>query len=81
MPASLQPRFLRLRNALDRLSGKETALKGGMTTSGVVLVGDTVRRPVKKNSVFVHDVLRHLELRGLPQQLGQPTSRENSMET
>ena len=52
-----------------------------MTTSGVVLVGDTVRRPAKKNSVFVHDVLRHLELRGLPQQLGQPTSRENSMET
>ena len=64
MPASLQPRFLRLRNALDRLSGKEAALKGGMTTSGVVLVGDTVRRPVKEKSAFVHDVLRHLELRG-----------------
>jgi hypothetical protein len=55
---------LRLRNALDRWSGKEVALKGGMTTSGVVLVGDTVRRPVKAESAFVHDVLRHLEHRG-----------------
>jgi Ser/Thr protein kinase RdoA (MazF antagonist) len=54
---------LRLRNALDRLSGKEVALKGGMATSGVVRVGDTVRRPVKETSPFVHDVLRHLELR------------------
>ena len=35
-----------------------------MSTSGVVRVGDTVRRPVKEKSAFVHDVLRHLELRG-----------------
>ena len=63
MPAPLQHIVLRLRNVLDRLSGKEIALKGGMTTSGVVRVGDTVRRPVKKNSAFVHDVLRHLDLR------------------
>jgi hypothetical protein len=46
------------------LSGKEAALKGGMSTSGVVRVGDTVRRPVKEKSTFVHDVLRHLERRG-----------------
>jgi len=70
---SLQPRFLRLRNALDRLSGKEVALKGGMSTSGVVRVGDTVRRPMKENSAFVHDVLRHMERRGfdrVPRLLG-----------
>lgn len=54
---------LRLRNVFDRLTGKEVALKGGMSTHGVVRVGDTVRRPVKEHSAFVHDVLRHLELR------------------
>jgi hypothetical protein len=52
-----------LRNAFDRLTGKEVALKGGMGTPGVVRVGDTVRRPLKEESAFVHDVLRHLELR------------------
>lgn len=35
-----------------------------MTTPGVVRVGDTVRRPVNDNSAFVHDLLRHLEVRG-----------------
>jgi len=55
---------LRLRNILDRLIGKEVALRGGMTTPGVVRVGDTVRRPLKEGSGFVHDVLRHLERRG-----------------
>ncbi len=64
MTPPLQPRLLRLRNAIDRLSGKEAALKGGMTTAGVVRVGDTVRRPVKEKSAFVHDVLRHLERGG-----------------
>lgn len=64
MPASLQPVFLCLRNALDRLTGQEVALRGGISTPGVVRVGDTVRRPVKEKSAFVHDVLRHLELRG-----------------
>jgi hypothetical protein len=63
MPES-QPMFLRLRNVLDRLTGKEVALKGGMSTRGVVRVGDTVRRPVKEESAFGHDVLRHLERRG-----------------
>ena len=56
--------FLRLQNVLDRLSGKEVALKGGMSTPGVVRVGDTVRRPLKEKSPFVHDVLRHLERQG-----------------
>lgn len=55
---------LRLRNVLDRLLGKEVALRGGMTTAGVVRVGDTVRRPLQEKSAFVHDVLRHLEARG-----------------
>ncbi len=64
MSASRQSVFFRLRNVLDRLSGKEVALKGGMSTPGVVRVGDTVRRPVKDTSAFAHDVLRHLELRG-----------------
>jgi hypothetical protein len=61
MPASRQPLFLRLQNLLDRRNGQEVALKGGMSTPGVVRVGDTVRRPLKDTSVFVHDVLRHLE--------------------
>jgi len=63
MPASFKPVFLRLRNVLDRMIGKEIALKGGLATTGVVRVGDTVRRPVTERSAFVHDVLRHLELR------------------
>ncbi|HEX7070681.1 MAG TPA: phosphotransferase [Rhodothermales bacterium] len=53
--------LLHLRDAVDRLSGKETALKGGVSTKGVVRVGDTVRRPVKDSSSFVHDLLGHLE--------------------
>src|SRR5688572_3866116 len=35
-----------------------------MTTPGVVRVGETVRRPLGEKSAFVHDLLRHLELRG-----------------
>lgn len=64
MPAPIQPLFLRLQNVLDRLSGKEVTMKGGMSTPGVVRVGDTVRRPMKEKSAFVHDVLRHLERKG-----------------
>lgn len=63
MPASLQPLFLRLRGVLDRIVAPEVALTGGLSTVGVVRVGDTVRRPVTERSAFVHDVLRHLELR------------------
>jgi len=51
------------RNVLDRLTGKEVALRGGLSTPGVVRVGDTVRRPLQENSAFVHEVLQHLERR------------------
>ncbi len=67
------PLSVRFRNVLDRLTGKEVGLRGGIATPGVVRVGDTVRRPVKENSAFVHEVLRYLELRefdGVPRFLG-----------
>jgi tRNA A-37 threonylcarbamoyl transferase component Bud32 len=56
--------LLLARNLLDRLTGKEVVLKGGMSTPRAVRVGDTVRRPLREKSAFVHDVLRYLELRG-----------------
>jgi hypothetical protein len=43
---------------------EEVALAGGRTTSGVVRVGDTVRRPLKSNSAFVHQLLTYLESKG-----------------
>jgi hypothetical protein len=55
---------LRPRNVLDRLGGKESRFKGGFSTAGVVRIGDTVHRPMKKDSPFVHDVLRYLERHG-----------------
>ncbi len=72
MPTLLQ-RFSRLRQTLSRMMGAEVALKGGFVTPGVVRVGDTVRRPVKEKSPFVHDVLHYLESRqfgGVPRFLG-----------
>jgi 8-oxo-dGTP pyrophosphatase MutT (NUDIX family) len=39
----------------------EVPLRGGRITPGVVRVGDTVRRPQKPRSAFVHELLRHLE--------------------
>ena len=48
-------------------------MSGGRTTAGVVRVGDTVRRPIKKHATFVHDFLNHLEARefcGAPRFLG-----------
>ena len=42
----------------------EVPLTGGRVTPGVVQVGDTVRRPVKAQAGFVHELLRHLERRG-----------------
>ncbi len=39
-------------------------LSGGRTTPGVVKIGDTVRRPAKPNSVFVGNLLSHLEQSG-----------------
>jgi hypothetical protein len=46
------------------MAAEEIALPGGRTTSGVVRVGDTVRRPLKSNSPFVHQLLKHLEAQG-----------------
>lgn len=45
---------------------EEIPLSGGRVTSGVVRIGDTVRRPLCQNSEFVHRVLRFLEPSGLP---------------
>jgi len=54
-------------------SGEEVPLLGGMSTPGVVRVGDTVRRPVNANSDYVHSLLLHLEqsgFEGAPRYLG-----------
>jgi len=51
----------------------ETRLRGGRQTQGVVRIGDTIRRPLHRNSQFVHAVLRHLEavgFEGAPRLLG-----------
>jgi Phosphotransferase enzyme family len=42
----------------------EELLEGGRQTTGVVRVGDTVRRPLHRRSEYVHAVLRHLEAAG-----------------
>lgn len=52
---------------------EEIPLVGGRTTSSVVRIGDTVRRPQSVNSPFVHELLTHLEkkgFRGAPRFLG-----------
>ncbi|MCW2777330.1 MAG: aminoglycoside phosphotransferase [Frankiales bacterium] len=57
----------------DEGPAAELPLAGGRTTSGVVRVGDTVRRPVRAWTASVHAVLRHLEqagLDGVPRVLG-----------
>ncbi len=51
----------------------ERPLTGGWVTSGVVRVGDTVRRPRGPNAAFVEQLLRHLERVGFeaaPRHLG-----------
>jgi hypothetical protein len=51
----------------------EQRLEGGRQTAGVVRAGDTVRRPLHRNSQFVQSVLRHLEavgFTGAPRVLG-----------
>src|SRR5262249_50614643 len=63
------------RSALNRgsSSGEEVPLLGGMSTPGVVRVGDTVRRPQNANSDYVHELLLHLErcgFDGAPRYLG-----------
>jgi hypothetical protein len=55
------------------MAAQEVALSGRQTTSGVVRVGDTVRRPLTSNSPFVHQLLKHLEgqgFAGAPRLLG-----------
>jgi hypothetical protein len=55
------------RNNLVRVSARnerEVTLVGGMSTPGVVRVGDTVRRPVKPDAAYVHGLLRHFERHG-----------------
>lgn len=51
----------------------EQLLTGGAQTSGVVRVGETVRRPAHDRSEFVQGVLSHLEAAGFagaPRALG-----------
>jgi len=51
----------------------KSPLDGGQQSSGVVRVGDTVRRPLHRNSEFVHALLRHLGavgFDGVPRLLG-----------
>jgi Phosphotransferase enzyme family len=47
-------------------SPEEIPLFGGQLTSGIVRVGNTVRRPPKGNAAFVHDLLLFLEDKGFP---------------
>jgi Ser/Thr protein kinase RdoA (MazF antagonist) len=52
---------------------EEIPLTGGRVTEGVVLVGDTVRRPVTANATFVRALLAELESQGFegaPRYLG-----------
>ncbi len=53
---------------------KEIPLIGGRLTPGVVRIGETVRRPVLPSSLFVSQLLNHLEavrFAGSPRYLGQ----------
>ena len=43
---------------------RDIPLIGGRTTTGVVRIGDTVRRPIKAQATFAHGLLRHLQTRG-----------------
>jgi hypothetical protein len=55
------------------MSHEEVQLVGGRQSSGIVRVGDTVRRPLHRNSEFVHALLRHFEtvgFDGAPRLLG-----------
>lgn len=45
-------------------SKKEEALTGG-NVSAVYRLGDTVRRELKTDSVQIHTLLKHLEIKGL----------------
>jgi hypothetical protein len=47
-----------------RESHEEVPLTGGMSTPGVVRVGDTVRRPLKPDAIRIHRLLVHFERSG-----------------
>jgi hypothetical protein len=52
---------------------EEIVLTGGLSTPGVVRVGDTVRRPLKPDADLMHALLRHFErsgFEGAPRYLG-----------
>lgn len=52
---------------------REFPLEGGRVTPGVVRVGDTVRRPLRRNSALVRALLSHLHEQGfdaVPRYLG-----------
>jgi phosphotransferase family enzyme len=66
--ASVCPRLdsaAMLRHLDPSMTEREVPLKGGRITSGVVRIGDTVRRPQGPHSAFVHRLLRHLEASGV----------------
>ncbi len=45
-------------------TSQEIPLLGGQLTLGIVRVGKTVRRPLKSNAIFVHELLLWLEKQG-----------------
>jgi hypothetical protein len=56
-----------------RPTDDEVPLTGGISTPGIVRIGDTVRRPWKPDSRFVHALLAHFErsgFDGVPRFLG-----------
>lgn len=46
------------------MTDHDVGLVGAQQTSGIVRVGDTVRRPLHSTSKFVHALLRHFEAVG-----------------
>ena len=43
---------------------EEIPLMGGQQTQGILRIGNTVRRPLKENAAFVHQLLTFLEAQG-----------------
>jgi hypothetical protein len=54
---------------------REEPLTGGNATSGVVRVGNTVRKPWQRSTAVVHDYLRHLASQGID--IPQPSARDD----
>jgi hypothetical protein len=51
----------RRRKAIQPPDEEEIVLTGGISTPGVVRVGQTVRRPLKRDADFIHALLGHFE--------------------